>query len=215
MNRDNISDIRRDYGLNSLSKATVDCNPMVQFQEWFNQALKADFHDPNAMVVSTVSKDSFPSSRIVLLKGITDSGFIFYTNYQSQKGKELSANNAVSLLFWWDKLERQVRIEGTVTKISREDSEQYFLSRPRLSQIGAHASNQSQIIDNSQQLKEQLAKVEEKFRDKEVTLPTDWGGYLVTPTSIEFWQGQPSRLHDRLKYSKNEQGEWNIDRLSP
>ncbi len=215
MNRDRISDIRRDYGLDNLSEEDIDCNPMVQFQKWFDQALKADFHDPNAMVASTVSETGFPSSRIVLLKGISEKGFTFYTNYKSQKGIELSKNGVISLLFWWDKLERQVRIEGHATKISRADSEQYFLTRPRLSQIGAHASNQSEIIKSNDQLKAQLAEVEENFKDKAITLPTNWGGYLVTPTSIEFWQGQPSRLHDRLKYTKTEQGEWNIDRLSP
>lgn len=215
MNRDKISDIRRDYGLDNLSEKDIDCNPMVQFQKWFDHAIKADFHDPNAMVASTVSEDGFPSSRIVLLKGISDKGFTFYTNYTSQKGKELSRNGAISLLFWWDKLERQVRIEGHAIKISREESEQYFLTRPRLSQIGAHASNQSEVIQSSEQLKAQLTKVEEQFMNKAVTLPINWGGYLVIPTSIEFWQGQPSRLHDRLKYSKNKQGEWNIDRLSP
>lgn len=215
MNRKEIADIRREYGIGPLSEDTVSPCPSQQFRTWLKDALAANFHDPNAMVLSSVSSEGKPSSRIVLLKGFSEAGFQFYTNYQSRKGQELAENPFVSLVFWWDKLERQVRIEGQVKKVSREESEKYFHSRPRQSQLGAWSSQQSRVIENSEVLKESYKNITEEFENQEVPLPDYWGGYCVIPESIEFWQGQPGRLHDRLNYQLQSDGSWQIVRLSP
>ncbi|MCK5835321.1 MAG: pyridoxamine 5'-phosphate oxidase [Lentisphaeria bacterium] len=215
MNRDKIANIRREYGLESLLTSKVSPCPFVQFKHWLDEAIAADFHDANAMVLSTVNPQGKPSSRIVLLKGLTDQGFRFFTNYESQKGQELLANPAASLVFWWDKLERQVRIEGEVRKLTPSESELYFHSRPRGSQIGAWSSPQSQTIGSPQQLQDLYQKLEDKFQGQDIPLPPHWGGYLLVPDRIEFWQGQPSRLHDRVNYTLNESAEWVISRLAP
>ena len=215
MNRDKIANIRREYGLESLLTSKVSPCPFVQFKHWLDEAIAANFHDANAMVLSTVNPQGKPSSRIVLLKGLTDQGFRFFTNYESQKGQELLANPAASLVFWWDKLERQVRIEGEVRKLTPSESELYFHSRPRGSQIGAWSSPQSQAIGSPQQLQDLYQKLEDKFQGQDIPLPPHWGGYLLVPDRIEFWQGQPSRLHDRVNYTLNESAEWVISRLAP
>jgi len=215
MNRDKIANIRREYGLASLLTSKVSPCPFTQFNRWLDDAIAANFHDPNAMVLSTVNSQGKPSSRIVLLKGLTNQGFRFFTNYESQKGQELANNPAASLVFWWDKLERQVRIEGKVQKLTKTESATYFHSRPRGSQIGAWSSPQSQVIDTSDQLQDLYQTLGEKFKDQEIPLPPHWGGYVVIPNRIEFWQGQPSRLHDRINYTLNNSAEWVLERLAP
>lgn len=209
-----ISDLRRNYDLNHLVKENVSDNPFTQFATWFEEAMNGDIYEPNAMILSTVV-DNQPKSRTVLLKGFDENGFVFYTNYDSDKGREMEANQKVGLLFYWDKLQRQVRIEGTVSKVSVKDSTAYYHSRPRGSQLGAWASNQSEVIENEQVLVDSLAHFTKKFENEEIIpKPDNWGGYVVAPTKIEFWQGRPSRLHDRLVFDL-EGSNWNISRLSP
>lgn len=215
MNRDKIADIRREYGLQTLSTSEVSSCPFKQFSLWLDEAITANFHDANAMVLSTVNAKGKPSSRIVLLKGFTDQGFRFFTNYESQKGQELLVNPSASLVFWWDKLERQVRIEGEVKKLTPKESATYFHYRPRPSQIGAWSSPQSQSIASPQQLQDLYQTLEEKFQGQEIPLPPHWGGYVLVPDRIEYWQGQPSRLHDRVNYTLNESKNWTVDRLAP
>lgn len=209
-----ISDLRQDYTLNHLVKENVSDNPLTQFATWFEEAVNGDIYEPNAMTLSTVSKNQ-PKSRIVLLKALEDDGFVFYSNYDSDKGEQMAENNQVSLLFYWDRLQRQVRIEGTVSRISEETSTAYFQSRPRSSQLGAWASNQSEVIENEQVLVDQLEFFTKKFAELEVLpKPENWGGYMVKPSKIEFWQGRPSRLHDRLVFDLVDTN-WKISRLSP
>lgn len=211
----NIADIRTDYIKHQLTKeATLD-NPVEQFSAWFKEAQSAEVHEVNAMNLATVKSDNRPSSRIVLLKGIEDGKFLFYTNYLSNKGKELAANPYAALTFFWKELERQVRIEGKITFVSKEQSDQYFGSRPRGSQISAATSPQSAAIDNRQILEERAAQIESKYASKEVTRPSQWGGYALIPDYIEFWQGRANRLHDRITYQLEEDQSWSKLRLAP
>lgn len=208
--------LRREYSRRSLDEDDVAASPIQQFALWFRQALAADITDANAMTLATASAAGAPSARIVLLKGFDEDGFRFFTNYESRKGQELDENPAAALCFYWPPLERQVRIEGSVEKLSRDDSAAYFESRPRLSQIGAWASSQSRAVASRAELQENFELQQQQYQDREVPLPDFWGGYLVRPQRIEFWQGRPGRLHDRLVYTPGEEaGSWSIQRLSP
>jgi pyridoxamine 5'-phosphate oxidase len=210
-----LSELRRDYTAGGLAEEDVDPNPFRQFALWFEQARTATGHEPNAMTVATVGTDGLPAARILLLKGFDERGFVFYTNYESDKGRQLEENPRAALLFYWPELERQVRISGDVERVSREDSERYFHSRPRGSQIGAAISRQSAVIPNRQVLVAAVAQMEQEHEVGEIPLPDFWGGYRVSPSWIEFWQGRPSRLHDRLRYLREADGNWRIVRLSP
>ena len=210
-----IAAIRKVYQLQSLLEKEVDTNPVRQFEKWWQQAIESKIDEVNAMTLSTSSLTAVPSSRIVLLKGIQYDGFTFFTNYDSQKGKEMEQNPQVSLLFFWKEMERQVRIEGMASKISAEESDEYFYSRPRESRIGAWSSPQSNVINNREVLQENVLKYEKEFHNKEVPRPINWGGYNVQPRLMEFWQGRPGRLHDRIQYSKDQHNNWQIKRLAP
>lgn len=210
-----IADLRKEYTRASLDVRDVDADPVVQFQRWFEQAVKADVPEPNAMTLATATREGVPSARIVLLKGVDAGGFTFYTNYESQKGRELAANPHAALVFHWVELERQVRITGTVARVSREESEAYFHSRPRTSQIGAWASEQSQPMEGRHDLEKRVAYYLMRYAIGQVPLPPQWGGYRLKPSSIEFWQGRPSRLHDRIRYTHQASGAWVIERLFP
>jgi pyridoxamine 5'-phosphate oxidase len=211
----NISDLRQNYTLGGLEETDINSSPIEQFALWFQQALDSDLLEPNAMALATATPDGKPTARIVLLKGYSDRGFVFYTNYQSQKGQQLIANPHAALVFLWDKLERQVRIEGKVSKLSPTESDEYFHSRPVASQLGAWASNQSQVIESRQVLEANLTALEAKYADAtQIPRPEHWGGFRVIPQRIEFWQGRPSRLHDRLVYDLKDNN-WQIQRLSP
>ncbi len=210
-----IAAIRADYTLGNLSEDNVCPDPMLQFAKWFEEALHAEVVEPNAMTLSTVSAVGFPSSRIVLLKDLKDDGFSFFTNYESRKADEISRNPRVALLFFWPELQRQVRIEGLIERLPAEDSDEYFQSRPLGSQLGAIASPQSTPIPDRLYLEARVAEVEKKYLDKQpVSRPAHWGGYLVRPVAMEFWQGRSSRLHDRLLYTSVSDF-WKITRLAP
>ncbi|MGG6270591.1 pyridoxamine 5'-phosphate oxidase [Leptolyngbya sp. AN03gr2] len=209
-----IADLRQDYTKETLNESDVDPNPFVQFRRWFDQAVNAELPEPNAMTLATASQDGIPAARIVLLKAVDDRGFTFFTNYNSAKGKELEANPQAALVFLWTELERQVRIVGSVEKITSEESDGYFFSRPHNSRLGAWASDQSEVIPNRDVLEEKLAALKSEYENREVPRPPHWGGYRVIPREIEFWQGRSSRLHDRLRY-RHQNGAWVIDRLSP
>ncbi len=211
-----ISDLRNEYTLNGLDATDVLQDPFAQFRQWFDAALGAAVPEPNAMHISTVTADGRPDGRIVLLKDMSEAGFVFYTNYESRKGREISDHPFAALTFFYPQLERQIRIEGMVEKVSAEESDEYFNSRPRGSQIGAWVSNQSTIIENRAVLEARQRELEAQFADKPVPRPPHWGGYRVVPHVVEFWQGRPSRLHDRIRYSRTAVGQaWQIDRLSP
>ena len=211
-----IADLRQNYTLAGLAEADIDSDPIEQFGIWFKQALNANLVEPNAMTLATATPDGKPTARIVLLKGVSDRGFVFYTNYESQKGRQLIANPYAALVFLWDKLERQVRIEGRVEKLSLKESAEYFHSRPKASQIGAWTSDQSRVIPNREALEQKQAKLQKQYSGEvEIPLPPHWGGFRVIPNRIEFWQGRPSRLHDRLLYDLQSDGSWSIKRLSP
>jgi pyridoxamine 5'-phosphate oxidase len=206
--------IRRDFAGKPLDENSVDKNPIEQFQIWFEEAVNAQLLDPYAMSITTVNIDGQPSTRVVYMRGIKEGGFIFYTNYNSKKGEALKNNNFVSLNFFWGELDRQIRIEGEVIKVSDEDSDAYFAQRPRESKIGAWASEQSEEIKDRAELEKKVAYFTEKFKDKDVPRPPHWGGYLVKPNNIEFWQGRPNRLHDRIVFTKSG-SVWLKSRLSP
>ncbi|KEO74025.1 pyridoxamine 5'-phosphate oxidase [Anditalea andensis] len=209
-----IAAIRKEYSLKSLDISNIALSPLIQFKAWFQEALTASTLETNAMTISTINHENKPSARVVLLKGI-DHGFLFFTNYQSNKGQELALHPYAALTFFWPELERQVRIEGYVEKVTDEESDDYFYSRPLASQIGAWTSPQSHVIPDRIFLKERQEKIEAKFKEVKITRPEHWGGYRVVPLSVEFWQGRPSRLHDRLKYELDETGNWSINRLAP
>ncbi|HNV30275.1 MAG TPA: pyridoxamine 5'-phosphate oxidase [Cyclobacteriaceae bacterium] len=210
-----ISELRTEYTKATLDQATVDKNPIAQFEKWFHEALEAEVLEANAMTLSTVTESGRPTARIVLLKGIEQNKFLFYTNYQSQKGKELDNNPACALTFFWPELERQVRIEGISERLESSVSEAYFQSRPRSSQVGAWASPQSSIIKDRSLLEVRAREIEKRFAGNEILpKPNQWGGYAIEPFEIEFWQGRPSRLHDRIVYYKSE-NQWVIHRLAP
>jgi pyridoxamine 5'-phosphate oxidase len=210
-----LADIRKEYTLKSLDAKGVSANPFTQFEMWMQEALGAQVNEPNAMTLATVTADGRPSARIVLLKGIEDGQFVFYTNLQSQKGKELATNPACALTFFWPELERQVRIEGIATRVSESTAEKYFQSRPRGSQVGAWTSPQSSIIKDRSILDQRMLEIENRFRGEQMLpKPKQWGGYQVSATEIEFWQGRPSRLHDRIVYYLVD-GVWSIHRLAP
>jgi pyridoxamine 5'-phosphate oxidase len=210
----NIADLRRDYAGEPLSERDVDPDPVRQFEKWFTQAGSAGMIEPNAMTLATSTSDGHPSARMVLLKGVDEKGFVFFTDYRSRKGGELEANPFASLCFWWDVLHRQVRVTGKVSRVSRDESVKYFDTRPRGSRIGAWASHQSARLMSREVLEDEVARYEREHPGERVPLPPHWGGYRVMPDSIEFWQGRPSRLHDRIVYSRADSG-WTIGRLSP
>lgn len=209
-----LADLRKDYSLAGLTEKDLARDPFRQFEKWFQEAEAAKLPEPNAMVLSTASREGVPASRIMLLKGIDGRGFVFYTNYLSRKGRDLEGNPQGALLFPWFALERQVIAEGRLTKVSREETEAYFHSRPRLSQLAAWASQQSAIISGRGVLEQAMQAVEEKYAGQEVPVPPYWGGYRLAPETVEFWQGRRSRLHDRLRY-RREKENWVIERLSP
>lgn len=210
-----IADIRKDYQLQSLLETDVAHNPFEQFNKWWDDALKSEIDEVNAMTLATADMDAMPSARIVLLKGFDEKGFVFFTNYNSQKGSELAQNNRACLVFFWKELERQVRIYGNAEKISTEENIAYFNSRPNGSKIGAWASPQSLVVAGTAWLKETFDYYRERFKHGEIPKPPNWGGYRVKPFKIEFWQGRPNRLHDRILYSKTQEGSWKFERLAP
>jgi pyridoxamine 5'-phosphate oxidase len=210
-----LTGLRNEYADHGLRRADLHSNPLQQFGAWFAAALAADIRDVNAMSLATATPDGKPSVRIVLLKGFDERGFAFFTNYDSEKGRQMGANPRAALAFYWVQLERQVRISGTVEKTSREDSAAYFHSRPVGSRLGAWASKQSEVVDARQILDARLKEMTERFENGDVPLPPHWGGYRVKPDEIEFWQGRPNRLHDRFRYSLQADGTWLIDRLAP
>lgn len=215
MNPEEIQNIRNEYHAASLSEKDSDADPIKQFDKWFSEALKSQQHEPTAMTLATATPDGRPSARIVLMKGFNNEGFSFYTNYLSRKGKEIAKNSLGALTFFWDTLERQVRIEGTIEKLSKEESEKYFHSRPKGSQVGAVASPQSQEIDSRAGLEKKWEQLDAQYANKEVPKPAHWGGYILKPRMIEFWQGRPSRLHDRILYKKIDNKNWKKVRLAP
>ena len=210
----NLAALRREYGAHGLDTPDLEPDPVEMFRRWLHDAVRAGIHEPNAMVVTTVSAEGRPSARMVLLKGL-DEGFVFYTNYDSRKGREVAANPELALLFPWHDLQRQVRVEGTAARVSTKESQAYFSSRPRESQIGAWASPQSQPVKSRDELDEMYAAAEERFADViEIPVPPQWGGFRVRPELVEFWQGRKGRMHDRLVYQREGEG-WAISRLAP
>lgn len=214
LNKNNLHDLRQEYRAAQLSEKDVESNPILQFRKWFSAAVDAQLYEPNVMTLATADRFGKPSARIVLLKEFDNNGFVFYTNYESKKGQDLIENPQAALVFFWPELERQVRIEGVVTKVDTQTSASYFHSRPTASQIGAMASDQSRKLESRESLEEKVSNLTKAFEGKEIPHPEHWGGYLIEPMHIEFWQGRPSRLHDRIVYDLVD-GSWIINRLAP
>jgi pyridoxamine 5'-phosphate oxidase len=210
-----LAGLRREYTLAGLRRADLDPDPMAQFTKWFQQALAANLPEANAMTLATSDKLGHPSARIMLLKAVDERGFVFFSNYESRKGRELEMNPNAALLFYWPELERQIRVAGTVTRISREESEQYFKTRPKGSRLAALISNQSEPIPDRGLLEKRMAALFAKYPGEDVPTPPGWGGYCLAPFRLEFWQGRPSRLHDRFEYLRLLDNSWQIDRLAP
>jgi len=215
MKTEEIAQLRRDYTLHSLTEADVASSPVEQFAKWWDDATQSQIVEINAMILATVADDGFADARTVLLKGFDETGFIFFTNYDSVKGKQLALNPKCCLLFHWKELERQIRITGIAEKISVEESNEYFDSRPDGSKIGAWASPQSKVVENKSWLEGSFNIYSEKFKQGKIPKPPHWGGYRVKPAKIEFWQGRPSRMHDRILYTETGPGKWKIERLAP
>jgi pyridoxamine 5'-phosphate oxidase len=209
-----IADLRREYARARLDETSVSPDPLTEFARWFEEALEAKVMEPNAMTLATATPAGVPSARIVLLKGFDERGFVFFTDYRSQKGSELEENPAAALVFYWPELERQVRITGGISPVGREESEAYFRTRPRASRISAWVSHQSQVIGSRKELEARIREVEARHPGEDVPLPPYWGGFRVLPSTIEFWQGRTSRLHDRIRYTRESRG-WRVERLSP
>lgn len=207
--------LRREYLRTELLETNLHPDPVEQFRRWFEEALSADLHEPNAMTIATATRDGRPSARVVLLKGFNERGFVFHTNYEGRKGRELEANPNCALAFYWGELERQVRIEGRATRVPDKESDAYFASRPRGSQLGAWASEQSRPVEDRTELERRLKELEEEYEGREIPRPSFWGGFRVEPERMEFWQGRENRLHDRLLYSESGGGAWKIQRLQP
>ena len=214
MNSDDLARVRKEYSRHALSETDVDLNPFVQFNRWLDEALASRLPEPNAMALATASGDGKPSVRMVLLKGYDDRGFVFFTNYEGRKSSELLKNSNAALLFYWSELERQVRVEGTVEKTSRQESEEYFKTRPLESRLGAWASRQSEVIPGRSDLERKVSDLKESYANREVPVPPFWGGFRLQPQVFEFWQGRENRLHDRIRYSL-QGGVWVIERLAP
>lgn len=210
-----FDDLRKEYTLRELDERYALPDPIAQFQIWFNEAVGSGMIEPNAMTLATVSRDGRPSARVVLMKDFSAEGFVFYTNYESPKGLDLDTTGLAALVFYWPELERQVRIEGTATRVADDEADAYFAGRPRGAQLGAWASPQSRVIDGRAELETRLAEVEQRFGEGPVTRPAWWGGYRIVPTMLEFWQGRPNRLHDRIRYRRKPDGTWLIERLAP
>ena len=210
-----MTKLRREYTDAGLDEQDLDANPFKQFDQWFQEAIDAKIDLPDAMTLATATRDGIPSARVVLLRGHDERGFVFYTDYESQKGTELAENPNAALVFYWRELDRQVRITGQVSKASRENSNNYFQSRPVDSRLAALASKQSEVIPDRKVLEERFNQLAEQHQDKEIPLPSNWGGYRLSPNMIEFWSGRPSRLHDRLRYTRQPDNDWRIERISP
>lgn len=216
IHRLSLEHLRQEYRLGELSEDHCDSNPIVQFQRWLKQAQVADLKEPNAMTLATATREGRPSARIVLLKEVSENGFVFYTSYESRKGRELAQNPHAALTFYWGELERQVRAEGTVGRTSKEQSEAYFRIRPRQSQLGALASNQSGILESRNALEARMMELQARYAENDdIPKPESWGGYCLSPQMIEFWHGRRSRLHDRIRYSRRDEHNWKVERLSP
>ena len=206
--------LRREYTRSGLDEAGMQPDPMVQFEAWFENVVEANLHEPNAMILATASDDGRPSARTVLLKGYDGRGFVFYTNYEGRKARDLEANPSCALLFYWGELERQVRVEGRASRLPSRESDAYFASRPRGSRLGAWASEQSRPVRDRSVLEERIKALEAEYQNREIPRPPFWGGYRVEPEAIEFWQGRENRLHDRIAY-RREEGVWRLERLQP
>ena len=210
-----LADLRKDYSLAGLAEKDLARDPFRQFDKWFQEAEAAKIPEPNAMTLATAARDGRPSARTVLLKGVDGRGFVFYSNYESRKGRELEANPRATLLFPWTALERQVIVEGPVVRVAREEAESYFQSRPHASQLAAWVSQQSSIISGRKLLEDSMKELEKKYAGRAVPLPPHWGGFRLAPETVEFWQGRRSRLHDRLRYRRETGGDWVVERLAP